>query len=147
MFALLVVSVVKGLLFAPPAGAAGDASISQCRSEIDNQLRRLDARVAQKLAESLAADEAQDPAAVREDWNRLGAQRAKLRARCLNAAGSRSEAARNLAEALDALGQVERGYRDLLASYHRDVAPHRQRARQTLADLGRELPPAAGDNR
>lgn len=150
VFALLVVSVVKGLLFAPPAGAAGETTIAQCRSEIENQLRRIDAQVARNLAASFApdpADQARRVASEHEDWDRLEAQRARLRARCLNAAGPRSEAAKDLAEALDALGQVERGYRDLLEAYHRDVAAHRHRVRHSLAGLGRELPPAAGENR
>jgi hypothetical protein len=152
VFALLVVSVVKGLLFTPPAGATGtrDASIAECRSAIALQLRRLDARVAETLGASFApdpADQARRSAVEQQDWDRLGAQRAKLRGRCLAAAGSRGEAARDLAEALDALGQVERGYRDLLERYHHGVAADRHRVRQSLAGLGRELPPAAGDPR
>jgi hypothetical protein len=62
------------------------------------------------------------------------------------AASSRSEATKDLSEALDALGRVERGYRDLLERYHRDVAADRHRVRQLLAELGREIPPAAGDS-
>lgn len=144
--ALLVASVVKALLFAPPAAASG-ASVAECRAEIQLQLRRLDVRVAETLATPFdpdASSEARRSAAEREDWEQIEAQRARLRGSCLAAAGH-GTAAKAMTEALDALGQVERGYRQLLESYHRDVAADRHRLRQSLAELRRDVSSAAGD--
>lgn len=138
---LLVASVVKALLFAPPASAS-DLSVADCRAALELQLRHLDGRVAEALAAPFAPDstsEARRSATERQDWG-------GLRGRCL-AAAENEATARAMTEALDALGRVERGYRGLLELYHRDVAADRHRLRHSLAELGRDVSSAAGDLR
>ena len=140
---LLVASVVRALLFAPPA-AASATTVTECRAQIGLQLRRLDARVAGTMAATLDPDAGS--ALEREDWSRIERKHAQLRGSCLAAAGE-GATAKAMTEALDALGEVERGYRDLLELYHRDVAADRHRLRQLLAELGRDVSSAAGDPR
>lgn len=143
-FALLAASVAKALLFAPPLSPRAEATLADCESSTLALLDGFEAETVRTIEENRGPEETQ------ERWRQLARRAAALRARCLTHKGGSARDA-TLAEAFEALGDVERGYRDMIDQFEDEVVGPRERVRRALARVrpeGRENRPpgrAGGD--
>lgn len=131
-FALLAASVAKALLFPPPSNAETEASVAQCEAEA---MRLLEAFEERAIRAVRAADTDSD------GWRELADEVSTLRHRCLTRAGTAGPRGVALADALEALSEVERGFRRVVNQVEEEVAGPRQRVRRALARARGETPP------
>lgn len=125
-FALLAASVAKALLFAPPLSPRAEAALADCESSTLELLDGFEAETAKTI------EDYRGPEETHERWRELAQRAAALRARCLTQSTGGARDA-SLTEALQALGQAERGYRNMIDQFEDEVVGPRERVRRSLA--------------